>query len=91
MIHISNYKNFKLAPILIRYFDAKTVVQMKVLELTNLNEDNLDKMLSYIIEVSTKYKLSQKISVFLGDIFNSNFEDAARKGTKNVFFILKNN
>jgi len=43
------------------------------------------------MEVLTKQKLFHKIIAFSGDNCNTNFGDAARKGTKNVFTVLKNN
>jgi len=48
MIDTSNNKNYKIVPILIRYFDLKTGVQVKVLEFTNLKGETLDILSSYI-------------------------------------------
>lgn len=47
-------------------------------------------MSSYILEILTKHKLSQKIIAFSGDNCNTNFGGAARRGIKNVFTILNN-
>jgi len=42
MIDTSNHKNLRTVPILIRYFDSKTRVQIKVLEFTNLKGKTSD-------------------------------------------------
>ncbi|KAL4098108.1 hypothetical protein QTP88_022777 [Uroleucon formosanum] len=91
IIDTSNHKNLKIVPILIRYFDPKTGVQIKVLEFTNLKGETSDILSSYIMEILTKHKLSHKIIAFTGDNCNTNFGGAARRGTKNVFTILNNN
>ncbi|KAL4131790.1 hypothetical protein QTP88_009047 [Uroleucon formosanum] len=91
MIDTSNHKNLKIVPILIRYFDPKTGVQIKVLEFTNLKGETSDILSSYIMEILTRHKLSHKIIAFTGDNCNTNFGGAARRRTKNVFTILNNN
>lgn len=91
MIDTSNHKNLKIVPILIRYFNPKTGVQIKVLEFTNLKGETSDILSSYIMEILTKHKLAHKIIAFTGDNCNTNFGGAARRGTKNVFTILNNN
>jgi len=88
MIDTSNHKNLKIVPILIRYFNLKTGVQIKVLEITNLKGETADILTNYIIEILNKYKLSDKIIAFSGDNCNINFGGSNRKGTKNVFSFL---
>jgi len=91
MIDTSNHKNLKIVHILIRYFNPKTGVQIKVLEFTNLKGETSDILSSYIMEILTKHKLAHKIIAFTGDNCNTNFGGAARRETKNVFTILNNN
>lgn len=91
VINTSNHNNLKIVLILIRYFDPKTGIQIKVVEFTNLKGETSDMLSSYIMEVLRKHKLSHKIIAFTGDNCNTNFGDAARRGTKNVFTILNNN
>jgi len=55
MIDTSNHKNLKIVPILIRYFDPKTGVQIKVLEFTNLKGDTSDILSSYIMDILSKH------------------------------------
>jgi len=90
MIDISNHKNLKIVPVVIRYFDTKTGVHIKVLEFTNLKGETSDILSSYIMDILTKHKLSHKIIAFTGDNCNTNFGGAARRGTKNVFPFLNN-
>lgn len=39
MINISNHKNMKIIPILIRYFNPNLGVQIKIFEVTNLKAE----------------------------------------------------
>jgi len=39
---ISNYKNMKIMPILIRYFNPNSRIQIKVFEVTNLKGETAD-------------------------------------------------
>ncbi|VVC39435.1 Hypothetical protein CINCED_3A009050 [Cinara cedri] len=80
-IDTSNHKNFKIVLILIRHFDPKLGVHIKVLEFTNLKGETSDKFPFYKIEALIKHKLSHKIVAFTGDNCNTNFGGAARKGT----------
>ncbi|VVC27179.1 Hypothetical protein CINCED_3A013232, partial [Cinara cedri] len=57
MIGTSNHKNLKIVPILIRYFNPKTGVQIKVLEFTNLKGETSDMLSSYIMKILTKHKV----------------------------------
>ncbi|VVC35789.1 Hypothetical protein CINCED_3A001819 [Cinara cedri] len=57
MIDTSNHTNLKIVPILIRYFNPKTGVQIKVLEFTNLKGETSDMLSSYIMKILTKHKV----------------------------------
>jgi len=50
MIDTSNYKNLKVVPILIRYFNPKTGVEIKILEIKNLKGEISDILINYIIK-----------------------------------------
>jgi hypothetical protein len=90
--HIYNKKfsctRTKTESILTRYFNPKTGVQIKILEITNLKGETADILINYIIEILNKYKLSDKIFAFSGDNCNTKFGGSNRKGTKNVFSFL---
>jgi hypothetical protein len=85
MIDTLNHKNLKVVPILIRYFNPKTGMQIKMLKMTNLKGETVDILTNYTIEILNNYKLSDKIFAFSGDNCNTNFGGSNKKGTKNVF------
>lgn len=84
----SNHKNLKVVPILIRYFNPKTKVQLYILEITNLKDRTADILTHYIMEIFNKYKLSYKIIAFFGNNYNTNIGGSNREETKNVFSFL---
>lgn len=91
MVDTSNHKNLKLVPILIRYFNPKEGVQIKILEFTNLQGETADILTKYIMDVLKKYNLSDKIVAFSGDNCNTNFGGVERKGIKNGYAIINEN
>jgi len=73
IIDTLNHKNLKIVLIIIRYFDLKTRIQIKVLEFINLKGNSLDILSSYIMGILTKHKLSHKIIAFSADNCNTSF------------------
>lgn len=80
----SNHKNLKVVPILIRYFNPKTKVQLYILEITNLKDGTADILTHYIMEIFNKYKLSYKIIAFSGNNYNTNIGPIGKK--QKMFF-----
>jgi hypothetical protein len=66
MVDTSNHKNLKLVPVLVRYFTPDRRVQTKVIEFCNLKGKTADVLTTYIMNVLHKYKLSDKITAFVG-------------------------
>jgi hypothetical protein len=88
MVDTSNHKNLKLVPVLVRYFTPKRI-QTKVTEFRDLKCETADVLMTYIMNVLHKYKLSDKVIAFCGDNCHTNFGGAAMRGTNNVFAKLK--
>jgi hypothetical protein len=78
-VDTSNHKNLKLVPF--QYFTPEKRVQTKVTEFLNLKGEMADVLMTYIMNVLQKYKLSDKVIAFWGDNCNTNFGGAARRGT----------
>jgi hypothetical protein len=60
-----------------------------VIEFNNLEGEMADVLMTYIMKVLHKYKLSNKIIVFCEDNCNTNFGGTGRRITNNVFAELK--
>jgi hypothetical protein len=73
MVDTSNQKNLKLVPVLVQYFTPEKRVQTKVTEFRNLKSETTDALMTYIMNVLHKYKLSDKVIAFCGDNCNTNF------------------
>lgn len=86
----SNHKDIKLFPSLIRYFDSKFGVQIKILDFVSLPGETAELISNSIIEILTKYDLTKKLVAYCADNANTNFGGVARKGTNNIFSKLNN-
>jgi hypothetical protein len=73
----SNHKNLKLVPVLARYFTPEKRVQTKVIEFQTLKGEMADVLMTYILNILHKCKLSDKIIAFYGDNCNTYFGGAA--------------
>jgi hypothetical protein len=60
-----------------------------VIEFHTLKGEITDVLMTYIMNVLHKYKLSDKVIAFCGDNCNTNFGGAARRGTNNGSAKLK--
>lgn len=85
----SNHGNQKLFPILVQYFDWKTGIKTKVLELKTTPNETAKTISSYILDTLKKYNLQSKCVAFSGDNTNANFGGISRKSGENVFTYLK--
>jgi hypothetical protein len=60
-----------------------------VIEFHNLKGEMADVLMTHIMNVLHKYKLSDKVIAICGDNCNTNFGAAAKRGTSYVFAKLK--
>lgn len=87
----SNHKEIKIFPVLVRYFDYKTGVNIKILELKSLPGETSAIVNDHLTDCLTKNGLAGKVVGLCADNTNSNFGDVARKGQNNVFTKLQKN
>lgn len=85
----SNHKDIKLFPVLIRYFDSKLGVQLKLLDFVSLPGETSILVANAIFESVQKHKLQGKVAAFCGDNAFVNFGGLQRRGTNNVYSRLK--
>lgn len=85
----SNHNSTKLFPLLIRYFDFKTGVQVKVLDFQEKFGENSDIVSSYILKALSDHNLERKIVGLCADNTNTNFGGISRKGNNNVYSIVQ--
>lgn len=88
----SNHKDLKMFPTLVRYFDPKTGVQVKLLELEALPGETSEIICNHLTTVLQKANIFSKFVGFSADNrpTNTNFGGAAQQGKNNVFYKLKN-
>lgn len=84
----SNHKDQKLFPILVRFFDKKTGVNVKIIELASLPGETSDLIFNYLKGILKNNNLESKLAAYCADNANTNFGGLQRKGTKNIFFKL---
>lgn len=88
-VDASNHRDIKLFPIMVRYFQPSTGVQVKLLELEALPGETSEIITNYLVRVLQNKNISNKVVGFCSDNTNTNFGGSHRKGTKNVYFKLK--
>lgn len=81
----SNHKDLKLFPTMVRYFNIKSGVNIKILDLVSLPGETSTMICNSIISILKKHNLSNKLVAYCADNANTNFGGAARKGTNNIF------
>lgn len=87
----SNHNADKIFPIIIQYFDWKTGIQSKLLELSALANETSMTIANHLLTTLEKYYLKEKCVSFTGDNANVNFGGAARNVGNNVITHLNNN
>ena len=80
----SNHKDLKLFPILVRYFNANTGVNVKILQFVSLPGETSELISESIFKILEEHGLKAKLVAYCADNTNTNFGGASRKGTKNV-------
>ena len=86
----SNHKETKLFPSIIRFFDHKKGVQIKLLDFVSLPGEKSDMIANSIIDILKKNGIENKVAAVCADNANVNFGGLLRNGTNNVYYKLKN-
>lgn len=85
----SNHNEIKLYPILVRYFDSKNGIQIKILNLESIEGETSDILSNHLFRVMTDNNLNKKILALSADNTNTNFGGRTRKGVNNVYTKLQ--
>jgi hypothetical protein len=80
---------FSTVPVFVRYFAPTRGIQVKVIEFQNVTGETSEILVSHILSVLEKYKVTEKVIAFCGDNCNTNFGGLARKGKKQCFLQVK--
>ncbi|GBO26811.1 hypothetical protein AVEN_169302-1 [Araneus ventricosus] len=86
----SNRKDIKLEPIVVRYFNPNSGVQVKLLDFISVAGETSEILTNHLCCVLLQNDLNHKVIGFCGDNCNTNFGGVKRAGQKNVFHRLKN-
>jgi hypothetical protein len=85
MVGTSNHKSLKLVPVLLDILYQKKGIQVQIIDFQNVVGEIAYHLLKGILDVLEKFHLTDKIVVFCGDNWNTNFGGAGRKGINKVF------
>lgn len=80
----SNHNELKLYPVLIRYFNAVSGVQTKILDLSCITGETSEILSKHIFDIVKKRNLSEKVLALSADNTNTNFGGVNRRGENNV-------
>ncbi|GBN59890.1 hypothetical protein AVEN_180492-1 [Araneus ventricosus] len=86
----SNRKDIKLVPIVVRYFNPNSGVQVKLLDFKSVASETSEILTNHLCSVLLQNDLNNKIVGFCGENCNTNFGGVKRAGQKNVFHPLMN-
>lgn len=85
----SNHKEIKLFPTLVRYFDQKSGINVKVIDFISLPGETADIICNSLLEILQKYNVADKLIAYCADNANTNFGGVSRKGENNIFCKMK--
>lgn len=85
----SNKGNFKILPVMLRYFSLKTGIQTKLIDVFRLDDETGETLFNKLKSVCEKYGIWSKIKGFSADSAVENFGGITRGGDKNVFYRLR--
>lgn len=85
----SNRGNFKVLPVIVRYFSHKTGVQSKLINVFQLDDETGETLFTKIESVWKEFDLWEKLKAFFGDNAKENFGGLTRGGDKNLFSRLQ--
>ncbi|XP_051883018.1 uncharacterized protein LOC127576542 isoform X1 [Pristis pectinata] len=81
----SNKEDYKLFPVLVRYFLPMTGVKTKIIEFTTRPAETSDWQCEFLLQLIKKNHLSEKLVGLCADNINTNFGGAKRAGRNNVW------
>ncbi|GBM16180.1 hypothetical protein AVEN_126446-1 [Araneus ventricosus] len=79
----SNRKDIKLLPIVVRYFNPNSGVQVKLLDFKSVVGETSEILTNHLCSVLLQNDLNNKLVGFCGDNCNTNFGGMKRAGQKN--------
>lgn len=82
----SNHGNQKIFPTLIQYFDWKTDVKIKVIELKILPNDTAQPINTYILDTLRRHNFSNNCVAVSANNTNTNFGGLKRNTVENISF-----
>lgn len=85
----SNKGNFKVLPVMIRYFSHRTGTQTKLIDAFELGDGTGETVYTKLKAVGEKYDIWSKLKAFSAHNAEENFGGLTRGGDKNVFFRLQ--
>lgn len=85
----SNRKDIKLVPIVVRYFNTNSGIQVKLLDFKSVPGETSEILTNHLYSTLLENNLEKKVVGFCGDNCNTNFGGVNRAGTNNVFHRLK--
>lgn len=85
----SNHGNIKMFPVIVRFFNPKIGVRVKILGFSAEQGETGKMIFDLLKAVLTENNLLKKFICFCGDNANTNFGGIERNGEKNVFARLK--
>ncbi|KAL3074718.1 hypothetical protein niasHT_037583 [Heterodera trifolii] len=89
-IDSSNHKTSKLFPLVVRYFNPKNGISVKLIDLEELSGETSAEIYDWIIKILDRHKLDiSHLVAFCGDNVNTNFGGAALAGQRNIYTKLK--
>lgn len=81
----SNHNEVKLYPILVRYFDIRSGIQIKILKLKSIEGETSEILSNLLYQVISENNLNKKIIALSADNTNTNFGGRNRRGVNNVY------
>lgn len=87
----SNHKEIKMFPVIIRFFSPTKGIKIRLIEFTNLTQENGEQIFNLLKSTWEKWGFGHKINCFCSDNCPTNFETVDRShGNLNVFTRLQN-
>ena len=89
-VNASNHNELKLFPLVIRFFNAKVVVRVRLLNLRSMPNETSQQIMDFILTCLQENDLDVKrLTSFCADNAPVNFGESQMSGQNNVFYRLK--
>lgn len=82
MVDSSNHNDLKIVPIVVRFFNPKIGIVVKLLELRDLPCETSDELSDYVFSALTNWGLEKKCVALSADNTNTNFGGKKHLGKK---------